>query len=637
MEWIQDGGGREPNEGEEKVMEFLNGLPAGYYGIREACLAGTYVQSLPLDERDQHHKRPDFLVIGPEVGLVSIEAKKWRITGQQYVFISQQRVVKRSPTGHEETLKNPVWQAYEYWQWLKDIAGKEGLQGVPVSSICSFPTLGRSEFLNGVQDFGLFNNPQSKFILEPSSILFKDDTFHAKPLEWLRDVAHGLNRYHATVDDGACEQLVQALVPTVTVGGTVRRAQERKEFDRLSREQWEWATAELDVDQNYLLDVAGSGKTSVLLSKAMHFVDRQAPRACRVLVTTYSPDLTRNLRHTLRRKATAGNVKGYESAIEIRSVQDVLRQVAERLGVEVPGDLGGPEDGGLAELVSDALFNTVEVEGSAKEDFHLFDAVFVDEVQDFGNAALVALQYLCNSDRFFFVGDASQRLYERFPELDSIGIQIRSAQLEPTYRMYRTPRWVSRLATRFIWSDAGTRQTLLEQGYVEGCEAHSPIDNAAVFFPADTPEEAMRELVVKLKGLRGHVDPEDVLVISSEERLPQLQRMLEDKKVTYHLGEPETPQRAVVVSTFMTVKGLERPHVYVVGIEDLFHSSKAGLFIGVDERAELESHARRQLYVALTRTSEELSLHYWDVGNPYVAQLQRIQSELDGERTRVKT
>ena len=565
---------------------------------------------------------------------INIEAKKWRITGQQYAFVSQQDVVKRSPSGHEEKMKNPVWQAYEYWQWLKDIVSMEGLQGAPVSSICSFPTLGRSEFLNGVQDFRLFNNPQSKFILEPSSILFKDEVFHADPLTWLRGVARGFNRSLAQLSDDACERLVQALVPTVTVGGVVRRATERKEFERLSREQWEWATAELGGDQGYLLDVAGSGKTSVLLSKAMHFVDRLAPRACRVLVTTYSPDLARNLRHVLRRKATPGNVKGYESAVEIHSVQEVLRQVAERLGVAVPADLGGAEDGRLAELVSEALFNAVEVEGNAEEDFHLFDAVFVDEVQDFGNAALVALQYICNSDRFFFVGDASQRLYERFPELDSIGIQVRSAQLKPSYRMYRTPRWVSRLATRFIWSDAGTRQTLLEQGYVEGCEAHSPIDNAAVFCPADTPEEAMRELAVKLKGLRGHVDPEDVLVITSEERLPELQRMLEDKKVTYHVGEPETPQRAVVVSTFMTVKGLERPHVFVVGIEDLFHPSRAGLFVGVDERAERESHARRQLYVALTRTSEELSLHYWDTDDPYVAQLHRVQSELDSDRMR---
>lgn len=612
--------GRQPNEGETKVLDYLKRLPAGYFVIRELRISSAYRKGLPTDETwKPSHKQPDFIVIGPEIGIVSIEVKHWNLRGQQYSWKSQTEVEVIRQGKIKKTIKNPYHQAYEYWQWLKDVVDREGVGNVvTVSSVCAFPMLHRSEMLNQMGDPSSLAHPQMRFKMDLSATLFAETIAEGDPLGWLVAQARKSPQY-VPASAGSCEHLLRALLPALTVG-QLDRQHERVALARLTKEQEKWALS-LN-EQGLLMDVAGSGKTTVLLSKALHFVDRAAPSVCRVLVTAYSEDLARDLRHKLEHKVTPATRERYARAIVVKALPDVLRELAEAMGLEATAS---QSDEDLARSVADRLFYT--------DPPIRFDAVFVDEVQDLDNDALFILQKLCPSDRLFFVGDASQRLYHRFPEFESLGLQTASIALEASFRTYRTPLWIAKLANEFIWNDPDTRRTLVAQGYARDVASENRVTTAAEFQHFETADDAIEHMARHLTSAVGWSRPSDFLVITSEKRADIVVDALRKKKVRVRKGQPEVEEEAIVVVPFEAAKGLERLHVIILGIEDLYDPRKAPIHLSVDECAAREGFARRAIYVALTRTMETLRIMYWDRHNPYLCSLVEIQKRIDQERS----
>jgi len=85
----------------------------------------------------------------------------------------------------------------------------------------------------------------------------------------------------------------------------------------------------------------------------------------------------------------------------------------------------------------------------------------------------------------------------------------------------------------------------------------------------------------------------------------QLQSFLEDLALDSERQEEKDLQRdAVTLITMHSCKGLEFPHVYVVGVEEgLLPHSRSKLENTLDEE-------RRLFYVAITRARETLTLSY---------------------------
>src|SRR5437879_13755212 len=99
---------------------------------------------------------------------------------------------------------------------------------------------------------------------------------------------------------------------------------------------------------------------------------------------------------------------------------------------------------------------------------------------------------------------------------------------------------------------------------------------------------------------------------ANQPRLDQLQTFLEQITLDNEREEEdEGPGNAVTLITMHSCKGLEFPHVYVVGLEDglLPHSRS-------QEEGTLDEE-RRLFYVAITRAMESLSLSYCTARNKY--------------------
>lgn len=121
---------------------------------------------------------------------------------------------------------------------------------------------------------------------------------------------------------------------------------------------------------------------------------------------------------------------------------------------------------------------------------------------------------------------------------------------------------------------------------------------------------------------------EDILVITSAERLQQVEDALRAQAIRFALGEPEHGA-AVGVVDFMGAKGLEKEVVLVSGIEDLFNRSQPrAMFEDENVRYQKELMSRRKVYVALTRPLEQLIVYYQAPDNRFVSELLTINNEI---------
>ncbi len=62
--------------------------------------------------------------------------------------------------------------------------------------------------------------------------------------------------------------------------------------------------------------------------------------------------------------------------------------------------------------------------------FRQFDAIFVDEVQDFDPLFMTVLEGLARQQHYFLVGDIGQKIFDREHDVTTLGIVVERAELE---------------------------------------------------------------------------------------------------------------------------------------------------------------------------------------------------------------
>ena len=198
--------------------------------------------------------------------------------------------------------------------------------------------------------------------------------------------------------------------------------------------------------------------------------------------------------------------------------------------------------------------------------------------------------------------------------------------------MFRTPRYIAELATRFILGDASTRQELVENGYAENFQFPNTLENGANLWMSNSPEQDLTLKITEILG--GAYQEDDLLVITSQQNILRCEEILRQHNIPYHIGESEKGGE-VSVTDFMNVKGIEKEIVLVCGIEDLYERSKTvGLFADEELRWQEEQLSRRKIYVALTRSLEHLHLYYRDPTNIFLQELLKINRDILQKRQR---
>lgn len=620
------------NGGEKAMFAFLKYLPADYTLYSELRINTDYNRQV----EGLREKKPDFVVVGPDVGVVSIEVKDWDLGRSVYEWQDQQTVHKLDrETGRFVTdLDSPGAQVSAYRYGLVNLLKSDRFATkVWVTSLLAFPKLTRQAFLNGTQNLAaLTGDPQAKFYVDLDHILFKDDLdrFVDRPQDLLADAVHADGRFRQPSGKELFKANAVLIPPKFRVGGDAGLQEARQTVETLTQQQQEWAFS-LDPAANYLLDVAGSGKTNALISRAIHLVDSAAGPPPDVLITTYNRNLERGLRRVFRDKVGADAGSTYTS-IQILSVPSLLELVVSQgYGPEAVQALAAkyPDPD---ELERHLLKEAREILRDNPTQFARFDHVFIDEVQDFSDPFLRLVKRFARGDSYFFVGDVGQKIYDRQHDLQRLGLVLHRQGVDASYQMYRTPRYIAELATSFVLSDQAMQKEFADHGYATAFTYSNPVEHAAVLQRESDPETAAAHRVAELLATDYPGGERNVLVVASPQRLDAVHQALTAAGVTARIGEGETGDAVTVVS-FTDSKGLEREAVVVVGIDDLYVRGQAGgVFDDVTDQLDREARNRRKVYVALTRAMERLYVYYADGSHPFVQTLSDLNQRIAAKR-----
>ncbi|MFO7322219.1 MAG: NERD domain-containing protein [Chloroflexota bacterium] len=625
---------KDHNKAEKAMLRLLEGLPEGYTIYRELKLTRAYEDRVRGLEKAQ----PDFVVVGPAIGVLSIEVKDWNLDSNRYTWRDQITVLKQA-VGSDvvEELHNPADQADTYLHALRELISGTN---VFVTSIVAFPRQSRQAFLNRVANIDVIKKPQSKFLLNLETTIFWEevDQYLTDPEALLKRIVRKHPAFRQPSESELLAVHDRLLPNSFRIGEFGNREKARKQLKLITEEQEKWIFG-LERPQNYLLDVAGSGKTNALVSRALHIIEqahkqRQTPP--NILITTYNPNLQVNIQWILDEKVRNPEERHTRyGTLRVENVETIMQSIACAAygcaSIDEYHKLNNPASKDYQQILSDDVQTALK---ETPDKFRIYDYIFIDEIQDFDDLQLDLIRRLSKTDFFFFVGDIGQKLYDRYHNLRRHGFFIEELELPKTYKMYRTPRYIGELAFRFIMADNVIREEFEQHGYKQDTQFKALIDNGAELLRATEPLSAIMERINAL--LSGSCTEDDIMVITSEQELPKYAEAFERAHISFNVGHPKTEGRIALLD-FMNVKGLEREVVIISGIEDLYNRSKPeAMFDDPASQQKKERFSRRKIYVALTRTIHDCIIFYSNPTNPFVSELLRLNRQIMAKRQAVK-
>jgi hypothetical protein len=604
------------------MLELLLSLPDDYTIVRELRLDASFLSRT----RGLLERRPDFLVIGPGIGVISIETKDWDLVNNQYSWVDQTQICM-NPAG--ELLDNPWHQAFIYGKALEVL-----LKDVPlwVTSLVAFPCLQCAYFWNRLGGLILQDSPQGRMLADLRLTLFADD-FIDTPQDIevrLREVVTRAGAPPARVPDGkAAQALVEdalscLIPPEFKVGdATERHLEERTRLRLLTEKQQRWAF-ELPVGQHCLFDLAGSGKTNVLVSRALHIVSTATARGeqPQVLLLTYSRQLAIAMKAILAAKLGPEGLPA-GTRLDILDVTDLLTHlVARAWGIspdQVLSAIGRELEPEQHYLELRQVFRNEAM--GLRDLCRIYDAVLIDEIQDFDSLTPALIELLLRGEEQFLVGDIAQRIHQRRPTLHHLRIDEQRARVPGQYTMYRCPTGVARVAHAFVREDRLLAAELEAHGY--GSLARFRGASTALPELHSISGEGELPLLQALVRAQIHsgVPLREIMVVGPAYKVPELAASLKECGVGAKL-EADT-QEAVLVVGFVESKGLEAEAVLITGIESLPLAARGGVFADPVASGEQQALSRRTVYVAMTRTTRYLGIVYSQAAHSFVADLLR--------------
>jgi len=613
------------NNAEKQMLAFLSGLPETYYVYRELKIIPAYFETRYGTE----YRQPDFVLVSPQFGIIIIEVKDWNIRTNAYRFKDQMTVTCTShSTGQTVTPKNPFDQAQKYLFALRDLMKAELRNDLhkrlSISALVAFPSGSRVAFMN---EF----NPAQRYMQSKHQFDFERTIFSEEIAQYRTTpealIALYAKRTSPPLNAYEFDTINQTLIPSKFVIGDVQARQKGRTGLRLLSEQQQKGAFDLTNPVGYLLDVAGSGKTNVLVSRAIATVQKKHDdRFPQLLVTTYSRTLADNIRQILNNKLESDSQHRTEilERISILSIPDLLELIYKDFYGQLFGTLPGESSSGYEARLLDEVLDVLATD----DRFKRWDGVFIDEIQDFSDDFLRVCKAVSRGNLFFFVGDIGQRIYDREHHLRALGLSEDHISLDKTFRMYRTPRYISQLAVQFINQDASARVEFEKYGYSRDAIYASQIANGAQLLRAD--DLVADAVACASEYINGGYQPSDMLIISAD---PLLNPLTDALDAAHIVVRHTNDQPGVRLVNFIDAKGLEGLVVIIVGIEHLpDRSTPALMFAELDARLNHEKRSRRLIYIALTRTIENAIVFYTDPNHRFVSDLLTLNRAINADR-----
>jgi hypothetical protein len=366
----------------------------------------------------------------------------------------------------------------------------------------------------------------------------------------------------------------------------------------LDREQ-ERLARRLDGGYRVIRGVAGSGKTLVLVYRARSLAE-SFPN-WKILLTCYNICLSKALEQEVRLRSQS---KG-QANIEVRHIDSVAAQILNRAGLRTPRAETPDDWARLRKMALETL--------RRHRDLAAYDAVFVDEGQDFDGLGLDLAWALLRDgrDHFVIALDAAQNIYRKRARWNPPGLTARG-RTTLLRTNYRNTKEILEFAWRFFAAGAqseGAPDELLDDpAEIVPPEAAARRGPAPVVIRCRNTSEEIRFVVDGLR--RAHEEGVSwgamAVILGHSSLQKQLYWETQKRGVPYFwvAWKPQTKKEVTLhvdkvrAFTIHAAKGLEFSHVFFCGVNDIY-----------DPGEEIDRIGRRRLaYVAMTRATDRLTV-----------------------------
>ena len=589
------------NAGERRVLDQLR-----------QCLDDQHIvwHDLPVGEAA---RQPDFIVLGPGLGLLLLEVKDWKLATIRQA--TPDRVELATASGPVMTA-HPLRQVRDHAMALADL-----LQRDPALVHDDGPHRGRlalrygwGAVMSNLRRAEVAALPGFDAVFPPARTLLRDDLDDSVDPETFVQRLSGL----FTVDlaqrltPAQRERIRWHLFPELRLGAPApaptpaEAPPEVPDLLQVMDLQQEQVARTLGDGHRIIHGVAGSGKTMILVHRA-RLLAREAEPARPVLVLCYNRALADRI------EALVAPDEPLRARLQVRTFHGWCAELARRHRIAVPAAPEGQDDADAPARLAQAVIAAADAGRVPLGGHH---AVLIDEAHDFedGWLRLAAAMTDPAARRLLVLYDDAQSIYQRLRRrfsFTSVGIQARG-RTSVLRLNYRNTAEVLGLALRFA------RGLLPERGRDREAGRDDEDDRVTGVAPSSSGRRGPRPVLIRARS--EHEEAEllaariadavvagtplseiAVLCRTRAQMAPIAEALARRGLPLQSMGSAgfqhfDWRQAGVRLVTLHSAKGLEFAHVHVAGLQRL------------PWRDETLEDAVRLVYVAMTRATQSLVL-----------------------------
>ncbi len=574
-------------------------------------------------EPEIHGKRPDFVIIGPDLGLVVLEVKDYTKNTLFQLNADEWTIVNTA--GEQVTVKSPHLQArdnaFHIVNALKKDRSLVQLEGKYQFQL-KFPYGFGSVYTRLYQKDFIQHDLYS--IVSPDLCLTRDeidpdhDAFSEENLiEKIMNMFVVPYRLREPLTKEEIDAIRYHLFPEVRISAEFRPPSPYQDqlllslHDIKAMDLHQEKLAKQIGDKNRLIrGVAGSGKTLILVSRAK-LLAKEHPD-WKILILCYNISLSRSIDHMVRQMmqepdslfdfdfSQPSDTPAAEHSIQVRNFHEWLKQDLRISEARLPGIL-------------DKL-------GKGEGILPTYDAILIDEGQDFEANWFKLVSHLLNPETksLLLVEDRAQSIYKRSRSyVQDTGLDFRGRSKVLSIN-YRNTAQIVAFAWKFYQENSALRNKVVSKDFEN--EIISPQSTRrrgyepALYKAASFKQEAVMvaKQIVKLHD-RYKVPFSEMLILYRVRKTFKMDYVAilisEFEKADiphYWLTENTDAKRSftkdgdrVTISTIDSSKGLDFQAVFVINVDNMPFALEAD----TEREASL-------LYIAMTRAKDFLCLSY---------------------------
>lgn len=402
----------------------------------------------------------DFLLFSQKFGLLVMEVKDWVLSN---INEFNPQLFKGTFHGATKEVLNPLAQARDvsnkikgYLSKIPSLINPEGEHKnkikFPIGYCVIFTNISRKQ----AEEKGLLVNNQ---ILGDNQTIFSDDlTFDTDSRDECREFISKLKQtftvkfYFDPLSYNDLKSLRFAIFPEVRVNvSKIRKLRNEKDEELLKTLDLEQEKTAKSLGEGHriLKGVAGSGKTLVLACRVKYL--KQIHPKWKILIVCYNISLRQYLRKLID---VSGENNKTNSGIDVFHFHGLVKELTGANLSKLQAESEEEYDSRIGTILKGRL-----AEGFVKKG--IYDAIFVDEGQDFATEWMQGLSQLLNenSDSLLFCYDPAQNVFgRRKPNWKTAGFKVQGKKPTELKKSYRNTVEILQVATTFSKMEAQVLQ-----------------------------------------------------------------------------------------------------------------------------------------------------------------------------------